>query len=312
MGFDGRLAAAPISWGVCEVPGWGLQLSPDRVLAEMAALGLEATELGPTGYLPTDPHALRELLESYGLELVAGFVPVILHDPAAREATLATATASARTLAAGGAEVFVSAVVTDADWAPRIRLDAAGWRHLVDMLARLDELAAEHGLAHALHPHVGTLVETAEDVRRVLDSSDVGWCMDTGHLMIGGTDPTGFAEDAGARVRHVHLKDVRAEVAARLGAGDVSLVQATREGLFCPLGQGDARVADTLAALRRSGYAGWYVLEQDAALTGPEPPVGSGPVDDVRASVDHLRSSSGDSSVGEQPARTPDGAPSHR
>jgi inosose dehydratase len=289
MRFDGRLAAAPISWGVCEVPGWGLQLPPDRVLAEMAGLGLEATELGPTGYLPTDPGALRELLAGHGLELVAGFVPVVLHDPAAREATLAAATASARTLASAGAEVFLSAVVTDADWAPRIRLDGAGWRHLVDMLARLDDLAAEHGLVHALHPHVGTLVETGEDVRRVLESSDVGWCLDTGHLMIGGTDPTGFGDDAGERVRHVHLKDVRAEVAARLRAGEVSLVEATRQGLFCPLGQGDARVDDTLAALQRSGYDGWYVLEQDTALTGPEPPVNSGPVDDVRASVDHLR-----------------------
>jgi inosose dehydratase len=288
MRIHHRLAGAPISWGVCEVPGWGLELPPSRVLAEMAGLGLTATELGPTGYLPTDPDELRALLDGHGVRLVAGFVPVVLHDPARLEATLHAATAPARTLAAGGADVFVSAVVLDQSWASRVPLDAEDWGHLVAGLARLDALAADHGLVHALHPHVGTLVETAEEVRRVLESSDVGWCLDSGHLLIGGTDPVKFAAEAADRVRHVHLKDVRGEVAARLRKGELTLVEATRAGLFCPLGQGDARVDDTIAALERSSYDRWYVLEQDAALTGSEPPAGSGPVDDVRASVAHL------------------------
>src|SRR5690606_26387269 len=69
-----------ISWGVCEVPGWGPMLPPDRVLAEMAALGLTATELGPDGFLPTESGELRSLLERHGLSLVAAFVPVVLHE----------------------------------------------------------------------------------------------------------------------------------------------------------------------------------------------------------------------------------------
>lgn len=288
MPLDDRLAGAPISWGVCEVPGWGLELPPERVLGEMVELGLRATELGATGYLPTDPSELRALLDRHGLRLVAGFVPVVLHDPRVRAETLRAAAATASTLAEGGAEVFVSAIVVNPGWGPRVVLDDDGWRHLVAGLRELDALAADHGLVHALHPHVGTLVETDEDVRRVLTASDVGWCLDTGHLWIGGTDPAAFAAEAGSRVRHVHLKDVDEKVAGRLRTGELDLVEAVRQGLFVALGQGTARVDDTIAALERSGYDGWYVLEQDTALSGQEPPAGSGPVNDVRACVVHL------------------------
>src|SRR5918996_3155081 len=73
-----RLAGAPISWGVCEVPGWGLQLPAERVLAGMADLGLKATELGPQGWLPLDGAAVRAELDRHGLRLVGGFVPVVV------------------------------------------------------------------------------------------------------------------------------------------------------------------------------------------------------------------------------------------
>ena len=119
--------------------------------------------------------------------------------------------------------MFVTAVVVDESWAPRIELATAQWDHLVGMLGELDELCAEYGLTQVLHPHVGTLVETADDVATVLERSDVRWCLDTGHLLIGGYDPARFADDAGDRVAHAHLKDVRGDVAGlgpRRGAVD--------------------------------------------------------------------------------------------
>src|SRR5918996_6038857 len=76
-----RLAGAPISWGVCEVPGWGRQLQPERVLREMASLGLAATELGPVGYLSLDANHVRALLDRFGLRLAAGVLPVVLLPP---------------------------------------------------------------------------------------------------------------------------------------------------------------------------------------------------------------------------------------
>ncbi len=283
-----RLAGAPISWGVCEVPGWGLQLPAARVLAEMTALGLTATELGPLGYLGDDATTVRAVLDEHGLRLVGGFVPVVLHDPASDDETRAHARRSAELLAAAGAEVFVAAVVQDYEWSPRARLDDGALRRVGDGLDELASLAAEHGLRLVLHPHVGTLVETAEDVERMLGATSVPWCLDTGHLAIGGYDPVAFARDHGDRVGHVHLKDVDAERARRVRDGDETLLRATQGGLFRPLGQGDAAIADVLAVLDEGGYDGWLVLEQDTAITGAEPPVGGGPVDDVRASVDYL------------------------
>lgn len=289
MGLMGRVAGAPISWGVCEVPGWGRTLDADRVLAEMAAVGLRATELGAPGFLPDDPASLRATLDRFGLSLVGGFVPLVLHDPARTDDALARAAATATQLAQAGGRVFVTAAVVDEAWSPRTLLDDGQWDHLVGLLARLDDLVGEHGLIHVLHPHLGTLVETADDIARVATASDVGWCLDSGHLTLGGVDPIAFATDLADRIRHVHLKDVSAALAARVRSGDLSLLPAVREGLFCPLGHGDVAIADLVAALERSGYHGWYVLEQDTAITGDEPPAGSGPVNDVRQSVAYLR-----------------------
>ena len=129
-----RLAGAPISWGVCEVPGWGLQLPPDRVLGEMAALGLTATELGPVGYLPLEAGALRALLDRHGMTLVGGFVPLVLHEPDAA-ASLHAVDEIAAAYAAAGADVFVAALVMDAQWAPPAPLDDARFAPLTEHLA---------------------------------------------------------------------------------------------------------------------------------------------------------------------------------
>ncbi|HKA03855.1 MAG TPA: TIM barrel protein, partial [Acidimicrobiales bacterium] len=203
-----RLAGAPISWGICEIPGWGLMLPARRVLQEMASLGIKATELGPPGFLPDEAEALKKTLDSYGLRLVAAFIPLVMHDRDVTDRTLATAGRAAQLLGGAGAEVFVSAALVDEAWAPRRPLEAAEWHQLYETLGRLDGIAAEEGLRHVLHPHLGTLVETADDVRRVMDESDVRWCLDTGHLTLGGADPLEFARAARGRVDHVHLKDV--------------------------------------------------------------------------------------------------------
>ena len=166
-----RIGVGPISWGVCEVPGWGVMLDADRVLAEMASLGIGALELGAPGFLPRDPAALRTVLDRHGARLIGGFVPLVLHDTAQREKTMAVARTEAELFAAAGATTFVSTAVVDDAWAPPFPLSASQWDHLVGMLAELDELCAGHGLEHALHPHVGTLVETerrrARGARRV-------------------------------------------------------------------------------------------------------------------------------------------------
>ena len=281
----GRTAGAPISWGVCEIPGWGLQLSPERVLAEMAELGLKATELGPQGWLPLDGAAVRAELDRYGLGLVGGFVPVAAHEPAE------SARRAAAQLATAGADVFVAALVQDADWSAPVPLDDDGWRRVGAQLRELADLVAAEGLTLVLHPHVGTLVATAGDVERALAHTDVPWCFDTGHLLIGGVEPVQFIRDHSQRIAHVHLKDVNAALAARVRAGELSLVQATQMGLFRPLGDGDARLDEVVALLDQTGYGRWLVLEQDLAITGEEPPVDGGPALDVARSIEFLSTS---------------------
>ena len=282
-----RIAGAPISWGVCEVPGWGHQLPAGRVLAEMAELGLTATEFGPDGFLPPQPQARAQALSAHGLQALGGFTPLLLHvgghDPVPEvEAALPA-------YAASGADVMVLSAVTGLDgYDSRPALDQAGWSRLLGNLDRLAAVAAQSGVRAVLHPHVGTMVETGEDVQRVLDGSSVSLCLDTGHLLIGGTDPAELARQAPDRVAHTHFKDVDATVAAQVRDGRLSYYEAVRRGMYRPLGTGDVDVAAIVGHLRAAGYDGWYVMEQDTVLD--DEPSGEGPVVDVRTSAEHLRS----------------------
>ena len=283
-----RLAAGPISWGVCEVPGWGLQLPPADVLAQMHALGIRATEAGPDGYLGTDAAGVRRLLEEHELQLVGGFLPLVLHDPEQLPASLAKAATTARLFGELGASVINTAAVVDDAWSAPIALSEREWAHLLDSLPQVDAVVRRHGLTQALPPHWGTLVERDDDVRRVVEGSDVGICLDTGHLSLGGTDGLALAHEVPGRIAHVHLKDVDDEVARLLRAGELSLVAAVAEGLFQPLGNGDAPVAQVVLALEEAGYDSWYVLEQDTALAAGDEATRSRPFEDVQRSIEFL------------------------
>jgi inosose dehydratase len=289
MPTDRQLAGAPITWGVCEVPGWGTMLPPDRVFAEMAGLGLTATELGPVDdYLPLDAAAIRGALDPHGLTLLGGFVPLVLHVEEERAGALEQARRVASVMARAGASVFVLAIVQDAGWSAPQPLDDAGWATLAAGVDAVAEATADLGLTTVVHPHQGTLIERRAEVDELARRSDVAWCLDPGHLALGGYDPIEFIDNWGDRVAHVHLKDVDLSVAARLNAGELTLMGAVQAGLFVPLGSGDGRIAELVAALDARGYDGWMVLEQDCAITGAPPAPGEGPVLDARAGLEFL------------------------
>jgi inosose dehydratase len=284
---EAGIAGAPISWGVCEVPGWGYQLGPERVLAEMREVGLTATEFGPDGFLPARPDAMTRVLDSHGLQAIGGFTPLLLHvaghDPVPEVERLLEG------YAASGADVLVLSAVTGAEgYDSRPELDDDGWRVLLGNLDRLATLAASRGVRAVLHPHVGTMVENGPEVQRVLEGSGISLCLDTGHLLIGGTDPAGLAGQAPERIAHVHFKDVDGRLARRVQDGRLTYTQGVRDGMYRPLGSGDVDVPAIVGSLRARGYRGWYVLEQDTILT--EEPHGEGPVADVWASAEYLRS----------------------
>ncbi|HEY6957298.1 MAG TPA: TIM barrel protein [Candidatus Limnocylindria bacterium] len=262
-----KLAAAPISWGVCEVPGWGAQLPLDRVLADAARLGLTDVEAGPPGFLPPQAAQARAAVARHGVHVIGAFVTAVLHQPEVLDAELRSVAAQAAHLADLGGAVLVLAAASGNDGyeAPLV-LDREEWLALLAALPKVVAIATTHRLRVALHPHVGTAIERADAIERLLDHSDIPLCLDTGHVFIGGADPADLARRHAERITHVHLKDADAHLADAVRARRIGYADAVARGLYKPLGTGDAHIADVLGALHRAGYAGWAVLEQDIAL----------------------------------------------
>lgn len=281
-----KIAGAPISWGVCEVPGWGHQMLRDRVLSEMKQVGFTACEFGPLGFLPEEPAQRAEVLSQHNLKAVGAFVPVVLHNP--NHDPEPEIRAELEAFKAAGAGVMVLAANTGLDgYDERPVLSEEEWATLLKNLSKLEKVARENGVTAVIHPHVGTVIERPEDIKRVLEGTSVGFCFDTGHMMIGGTDPVQFAQEHADRIGHVHLKDVRKAVAQRVIDGEITYYVAVTQGLYTPLGQGDVDVKAILSALNSAGYEGWFVLEQDNVIS-EEPTSGEGPISDAQASVNFL------------------------
>jgi inosose dehydratase len=282
---NARVAGAPVSWGIIEVPDWGYQMPADRVLQETASIGLEAMEAGPEEFLPGDPTEVVGVLGGYGLGLVGGFVPTVLHEPGVRDEQLTFVERRAEFFAAAGADVVVLAASTGSeDYGEVFEADEDAWRTLFGSLQEVEDICARHGVAVSLHQHYGTVIERDDQLRRFLEGSEMGLCLDTGHLAIGGSDPVEIAKLAGGRINHVHLKDVDYELAARLASRELDFKEAAKRGAFLPLGEGDVDVGRLIDVLEGEGYSGWYVLEQDTVVE-TEPEYGKGPVEDVNKSL---------------------------
>lgn len=268
-----RVAVAPWSWGVCDEPGWGVQLMADRVRAEARALGAHAIEAGPPGFLR----------RSRGLRVPAGFVSAPIH-----RSSLPLVDRYAGYLASLRTELLVVAPAGDRrGYEGHPTLDARGWAELFDAIGGMTAIAHRHGLQLAVHPHFGTLLETQPQLERFLVGCEAGLCLDVGDLVLGGIDPVELVDLAPRRIRHVHLKDVDGGFAAALRRHRHGYWEAVFKGLFPPLGEGSAPVAEVIGALRRHGYAGWLTIEQETVLPA-EPPAGEGPCAAVGRSLRYL------------------------
>jgi inosose dehydratase len=223
------------------------------------------------------------------MHAVGGFFPVILHrsdvDP------LPTVVEELKAYVEAGADTLVLAADSGLDGydVKRPELDADQWNLVFQNLNRINDYAASLGIKAVLHPHVGTIIETREDVLKVVEGSQISFCLDTGHMFIGGTDPVWFSGEHAKRVAHSHLKDVDAAKANRVQSGEITYYEGVVDGMYKPLGQGDVGIADIVRNLLTSGYQGWLVLEQDLVIT-EEPAPGAGPLVTSRQSVEFLRS----------------------
>ena len=270
-----RVANAPCSYGAFEitvgvlpnVPG------PDEVVASIAEAGYEGTELGPPGYLGVGD-VLRDRLQRAGLRLAGGFIPIRFSE---REHWKDGLAAMARTLdlfeaaEAGDARAILAddgsperlANPGRAATEPGLGLDAHGWRRLAEGVARACELARARGFEPAFHPHTGSYVEAPWEIERLLELTDVGLVLDTGHVTLGGGDPLRGLSDWHARIEHVHIKDLRLAVLRGVLRDRADMLEALRRGVFCELGKGDVDLPSFFAALEASGYTGWLIVEQD-------------------------------------------------
>ncbi|HDH26092.1 MAG TPA: inosose dehydratase [Actinobacteria bacterium] len=284
-----RVAGAPITWGVDGSPGWGHMMDRDRVMSEMVEVGLSATELGPDGYLPRDPDEMAQYLKQYDLHVVGGFVVAVLYRPDLIDGVLAYVDRASRQLASTGSQVMVLGPASHLDgYDTSIDMTEDEWNTFLANLELLRDIAGRNGLVTALHPHWGMAIERRHHIERLLESCDVDFCLDTGHLFVAGVDPVAFTDMARGRVRHVHLKDVDDRLAGKVRSGELGFKQAVIDGMFKPLGHGDVDIAGVIRRLEASGFDGWYVLEQDASLTA-EPEEGAGPKVDALLSFEHLR-----------------------
>ncbi len=262
----------------------------DRVLSEMNNLGLPATELGAPGFLPSEANKISEKLDEFEMSLIGGFTPVVVHDKNQNEETLRQVKKVAELFKKTGATHLVSSPVYSWGWDAPKPLSADEYKNMFSMLSQIDKICEDHGLTNVLHPHLQTTVESKDEIERVLDGCDVKWCLDTGHMAIGGVDIVEFARNAADRVGHVHLKDVDLSKAAPVLARKESIMAGVQKGLFTPLGSGDVPIAQVIGVLESAGYQGWYVIEQDCAITGELPAEGAGPALMMNKSMDYLKS----------------------
>jgi inosose dehydratase len=270
-----RVANAPCSYGAFEITVGRLPNVPDAldVLESMAEAGYEGTELGPPGYLGEED-VLRARLEANGLELVGGYVPIRFSEPErldddlrGLEATLdafdAAGAPEAKPVFADGGSPERAARPGAAASDRSVGLDDAGWRRFADGVARAAELARARGYEPTFHHHTATYVEAPWEIERMLELTDLGLLLDTGHLALGGGDPVQGLRDWAGRINHLHVKDYKRSILESVIADRAGMEEAWRRRVFCELGTGDVDLRAFFAQLAASDYSGWLVVEQD-------------------------------------------------
>ena len=281
-----NVAVSPVSWGVSEAAAWGPQLEANRVLTEMASLGANGIEAGPSGFLPDRSDTARSLLRRHALRMVAGPVYAVLHHHELRQSELAHIDGHAGWLAALGAKTLVLTVIgSRTDEARGPDLSSSGWAHMLSAIGSVQHVCVVHGLRLAVEPKRGSMIEGPAEIERLLVGSEAGVCIDVGQLIIAGADPIEIIELAARRIQHVHLNDLDGGLARWVRDGSVEYSSAVSRGLFKPLGSGDADVAKAVEELRSRGYQGWYGLQSDIRLDS----VDDDPLAGVRESLAYAR-----------------------
>jgi inosose dehydratase len=275
-----RVASAPVSWGIMENVPLPPEYPYSRVLDEIVKAGYVGTELGPYGFLPVEPSLLRQELDRRGLKLCSAFVAIPLGDSGMHESGLAQVEQAAQLISQGGARLLIlsdavtpdrSAVAGRRQEANRLSWTEPQWRTAERAIQGTVSCCRRFGLNVAFHHHVGSHIETPEEVDHLLSllaPGDLGLCLDTGHYRYGGGDPLELLQRVIDRIWCVHLKDIDEARLSESRRERLDFHSAVRNGVFARLGDGSIDFSSVLAMLRNSEFDGWVVVEQDVLEGG--------------------------------------------
>jgi len=294
------LANAPVSYGAFEITVGVDPNVPDplTLLDWVHAAGYDGVDLGPVGYLG-DVETLPARLAERELGLVGGYLELPFSEPDRITAELAHLDALLDIFdAVAGQALAPKPTLADAGSAIRSRypgraaldrsvgLDDAGWGRFAEGLAAAVARCRGRGYDPTFHHHTATYVEAQWEIERLLEVSDVGLCLDTGHLLLGRGDPITAIREWADRINHVHLKDARLDRLEEIVAEAAPVQEIWRRKAFCALGDGDIDIKRVLGGLAEIGYSGWLVVEQDVL---PDPDNPHEPAADQRRNREYLR-----------------------
>ncbi len=294
-----RSGNAPVSWGIFEFTDIAPKYTYTQVLDEMREAGYTGTELGPWGFLPTDPARLCEELDKRGMKMISAFVPTRFADPGALPAGEEAALRTGELLHAAGARIIVLAddngtVENRIDRAGSIRpedgLSAEGWKVFAGGVNQVaQKLMDKYGLAVAFHHHCAGFVETPTEIDRLMELTKpewVGLCLDTGHYVYGGGGASGVdaVKRYGKRINHLHFKDCDPNILARVRKEHLPYFEAVGAGVYCELGKGSVDFRAISDEMNKLGFDGFAVVEQDML-----PGLGT-PFESAKRNREYLRS----------------------
>ncbi|MBX8937980.1 myo-inosose-2 dehydratase [Enterococcus gilvus] len=274
-----QLAIAPIAWTNDDMPELGSENTFEQCISEMALAGFTGTEIG--NKYPKDPEVLEQYLSIRGLKVASAWFSAFLTTKPFEETAEAFKT-HRDFLHAMGAKVIVVAeqghsiqgIMTAPVFDDKPVFTDEEWKKLAEGLEKLGDLAHEKDMEIVYHHHMGTGVQTTEEIDRLMEMTDpdkVKLLFDTGHLVFSGENPIAVYNRHQDRIKHIHFKDIRQETAEEVEKEKDSFLNGVKKGVFTVPGDGMIDFTPIWTAIHASDYEGWIVVEaeQDPAKANP-------------------------------------------
>lgn len=274
-----KLGIAPIGWTNDDMPDLGKENTFEQCVSEMALAGFTGSEVG--GKYPADTAVLKKALDLRGIRICNQWFSSFLiskpYEDTEKEFIKATdflREMGAKVIGVSEQSYSIQGKMEQPVWEGKYIMDDQEWKLLAEGLNKLGKIAKDKGMTLTFHHHMGTVVQTEEEVDRFMEMVDpelVFLLFDSGHLSFAGIDPEKVLKKYVNRVKHVHLKDIRREMVEKSRNERWSFLKGVREGVFTVPGDGDVDFAPIFRILEEAGYEGWVVVEaeQDPAKANP-------------------------------------------